>query len=270
MHPANIQCLKEAGINYASLANNHTLDFETEGLLETVRTVKNAGIAFAGAGESREEAHRPAELLLENHNEDAYYLVHVYSASDHPGDWASVPNFHLIDYSPETRSRLRDMLTSAPSRPDFKIFSVHWGPNYEWTPSDDIQSLAHFLIDECSVDLIHGHSSHHIQGVEVYKDKLIIYGCGDFVDDYAINTTYRNDLSGIWKVRLEETQEEKLEVGALELYPTRIKRFQTNLIKRNDPDLAWVHSKFQQLCRSLGTEVERKFGDQGQILVHVS
>lgn len=270
MHPVNIQCLKEARISYASLANNHTLDFEKEGLIETVRTVKNSGIAFAGAGESGEEAHRPAELLLENHNEDAYHLVHVYSASDHPGDWASVANFHLIDYLPTTRIHLKNQLMSAPSRPDFKIFSVHWGPNYSWTPSDEIQSLAHFLIDECGVDLIHGHSSHHIQGVEVYKGKLIIYGCGDFVDDYAVNTTYRNDLSGIWRVGLEELQKGKLEVRTLELYPTKIKRFQTNLIKGSDPDHAWVHSKFQQLCRSFGTEVQRKFGEDGQILVQVS
>ena len=268
MHPTNIQCLKEARVDYTSLANNHTLDFSKEGLLETVHTVKKAGIAFAGAGDSREEACHPAELKLQI--DDKEYTVHVYSASDHPVDWSRVPNFHLIDYLPATRDRLKQMLTSSPTKPDLKIFSVHWGPNYSWMPSDDIQSLAHFLIDDCGVDLIHGHSSHHIQGVEIYKRKLIIYGCGDFVDDYAVNTTYRNDLSGIWRVGLDTTQEGKLQVRKLELYPSQIKRFQANLLKRSDPEHAWVHSKFQQLCRSFGTEVQRVFGDEGQILVHVS
>ena len=60
--------------------------------------------------------------------------------------------------------------------------------------------IAHYLIDDCGIDLIHGHSSHHIQGVETYKGKLIIYGCGDFVDDYALTPTYRNDLSAVWYV----------------------------------------------------------------------
>ena len=48
-----------------------------------------------------------------------------------------------------------------------------------------IQSqLAHSLLDEAGVDVIHGHSSHHVKGIEVYKGKAILYGCGDFLTDY--------------------------------------------------------------------------------------
>lgn len=44
--------------------------------------------------------------------------------------------------------------------------------------------LAHRLVDEAGVDIVHGHSSHHVKGIEVYHQKLILYGCGDFINDY--------------------------------------------------------------------------------------
>src|SRR5579871_4745235 len=90
MHPNNIAALKAARIDYASCANNHTLDFCEEGLVDTVRTLKKEGIAFAGAGESRDEAIRPAVLQLPSNNKlkeekirDSSHEIHVYSASDH-------------------------------------------------------------------------------------------------------------------------------------------------------------------------------------------
>ncbi|RJE17350.1 Polyglutamate biosynthesis protein, partial [Aspergillus sclerotialis] len=219
MHPANaIAALNEAKIDYVCLANNHTLDFGTDGLVETVWTVKQGNIAFAGAGETTDESRRPAVLSLprgvgkkghghahgprsagEEGGEGQGHKIHVYSASDHPTDWAAVPTFHLIDYSATTRRHLKNVLTAAwPSPrtsatnadsspmsststpiastkppaaagPALKIFSVHWGPNYKWQPAAEIRSLAHFVIDECGVDIVHGHSSHHIQGVEKYK-----------------------------------------------------------------------------------------------------
>lgn len=271
MHPENIQCLREASISYTSLANNHTLDFSSPGLLETVRTVKAAGIAFAGAGETDEEARQPAVLYLQEGDEKL--LVHVHSAADHPSEWAAVPNFHLIDYRPDTRTRLKALLTSTSSIPCFKIFSVHWGPNYAWMPSDEIQSLARYLIDECGVDLVHGHSSHHVQGVEVYKGRLIIYGCGDFVDDYALNATYRNDLSAVWRVGLERVEEggrTKLKIRNLEVFPSCIKRFQASLLGRNDSDHRWLHKKLEELSKGFGTEVERTLGEEDQIVINVN
>ncbi|KAF2462965.1 polyglutamate biosynthesis protein [Lindgomyces ingoldianus] len=259
MHPMNIQCLKEAGIHYTSLANNHTLDYSEEGLLETVRTLKDAGIAFAGAGETRDEACRPAILKLQGEDNETY-SVHVYSVSDHPSDWSTVLNFHLIDYSSKTRNHLKSLLTSSASQPDLKIFSVHWGPNYSWTPSNNIRSLAHFLIDECGVDIIHGHSSHHIQGVEVYKEKLIIYG-------------YRNNISAIWRVTVEKSEEEdrgKLVVKKLQVFPSCIKRFQVNLLEQHDTDHRWALGKFRELTGAFGTKVEKAVGQDGQIVVDLT
>jgi poly-gamma-glutamate capsule biosynthesis protein CapA/YwtB (metallophosphatase superfamily) len=267
MHPTNISTLKAAGINYVSLANNHTLDFSVEGLVETVDTLASNNIQFAGAGRSAAEAQQPAiiPLILWSGFESrtSNHTVDIFSASDHPRGWGSVPSFHLIDYTIQTKARLKDLIAShgAKSPSSLKIFSVHWGPNYAWQPSAEIRDMAHFLIDECGIDIVHGHSSHHVQGVERYGGKLIIYGCGDFVDDYALVPEYRNDLSAIWRVYVEETdsakQEEKkkeLKLRRLEVWPTGIKDFQVNLLDIKDPDHEWVRKKITSLSQGNDTK----------------
>ena len=334
MHPSNLgPILQAAHVDYVSLANNHTLDFGTEGLVETVWTLKEAGVSFAGAGETTLESYRAAVLWLprkaqEYHSrrvdgqkvlqsqqeqpQDHAYPVHVYSASDHPHDWNTVPTFHLIDYSSKTRVRLRRLLltggaTTHPPENDYvnedhefhhrahhhhqqsgsssstpasalKIFSIHWGPNYTWHPSDRIRALAHFLIDECGVDIVHGHSSHHVQGVERYHGKVIIYGCGDFVDDYTMHEDFRNDLGAVWRVTVKEkfgseqddnrgVNENGLSLDRLEIFPMRIDRFRAMLLDVQDKDHWWVWRKIEALSADLGTLVRDELGDQGQVII---
>lgn len=339
MHPVNLApILKAAGVDYVSLANNHVLDFGTEGLVETVWGLREAGVRFAGAGESGDEAFKPAVLWVsrrvlgersrsqsqsralkqeeregkkEQEGGAGGYQVHVYSAADHPREWAVIPTFHLIDYSPATRVRLRTLLLSGGTRPGvtshtdvdegvesdvfhhrehhhahqhqpsassstgiprpaLKIFSVHWGPNYAWHPAEKIRSLAHFLIDECEVDIVHGHSSHHVQGVEKYHGKVIIYGCGDFVDDYALHPGYRNDLGAVWRIVVKEKKGDGgkgLALDRLEIFPTRIDKFRALLLENGDEDHTWVKGKIQELSKELGTDVRKHLGKEGQIIV---
>lgn len=291
MHPANLAPILQAGgVDYVGLANNHTLDFGTEGLVETVRCAKDAGVGFAGAGETSSEAYRPATLWLGGGG----YKVEVYAASDHPQEWNVVPGFHLIDYTSGTRENLRTLLSDGAREPAevkgvenesdmhqsttstqsaLKIFSVHWGPNYSWHPAEKIRSLAHFLIDECEVDIVHGHSSHHVQGVEMYHGKVIIYGCGDFVDDYAVHADYRNDLGAVWRVFVREGDMESgrngLVLDRLEIFPTRIERFRAMLLGVGDRDHGWVRQKIEVLSLDLGTVVREETGKDGQIIIDV-
>lgn len=263
MHPANISALRAAHIDYASLANNHTLDFDVEGLRETMKTLKDARISFAGIGNNAEEAQSAANVNLPHGSDPSSggHVIQIYSAADHPGDWGRVPGFHLIDYGASSRERLKALLTKPQgagrdeSPPSLRIFSVHWGPNYSWTPDKNIQSLAHFLIDECGIDVIHGHSAHHVQGVEKYKGKLIMYGCGDFVDDYAVTQGYRNDLSALWSLTVEETEPRNLELVSLEVHPNRIENFQSKILDMKDPDHGWLVETIIGRSRSdFGTE----------------
>lgn len=67
---------------------------------------------------------------------------------------------------------------------DLVIVSLHWGGNWSWDVPEEQQRFAHRLIDWGVADLVHGHSSHHPRPIEVYRDKLILYGCGDLINDY--------------------------------------------------------------------------------------
>ncbi|KAJ5402046.1 uncharacterized protein N7487_007942 [Penicillium crustosum] len=268
--------LHAGGIDYASLANNHTLDFDTEGLTETVQTLQQANVTYAGVGETANDARKPAVLHLPRASEPIEegkhrHTVHIYSASDHPRVWASVPGFNMFDYTRDTRARLREMLVDAEeTKPALKIFSVHWGPNYAWQPDGRIKSLAHFLIDECGVDIVHGHSSHHVQGVEVYHGKLVIYGCGDFVDDYALNEEYRNDLGALWRVVVREKTGGGLGLERLEIFPTRVDRFRAVLLDSKDADHVWIRRRIRELSGELGTIVKAGLGEKGEIIVEFS
>lgn len=268
MHPANLAALRAARVSYAGLANNHTLDFCEEGLLETVRAVKGEGIAVAGAGRTQEEAERAAVLRLSGEHE-----VHIWAAADHPRDWAGVEGFHFIDYSARTRGRLKALLNEPPASrtPALKIFSVHWGPNYAWTPSGEIRELAHFLIDECGVDIVHGHSAHHVQGVEKYHGGVVMYGCGDFVDDYAVVERYRNDLGGVWRVSvgLDEAGG-RLKLDKLEVFPTKIDKFAARRLRTDEADCRWVREKLRDLSAELGSVVDLDSSPDGRITIDLS
>lgn len=278
MHPENIKALHPARISYAGLANNHTLDFSEDGLRDTVGALKEANIAFAGAGLSQEEAVAPAtvnfQMQLDGKRPAGSNVLKIWAAADHPSDWAKVPGFSFIDYTVTTRQRLKKLIletsnSESNARRPLKIFSVHWGPNYSWQPSEDIKSLAHYLVDECGIDIIHGHSSHHIQGVEIYKGKLIIYGCGDFVDDYAMVPEYRNDLSAVWRVNVIEDGPD-LKLDSLGIFPTRIKTFQAQRLELGEADFGWFRERLATLCSEFGTHVGGELGEDNQLVISLT
>ena len=95
----------------------------------------------------------------------------------------------------------------------------------------------------------------------MYKSKLIIYGCGDFVDDYALTPGYRNDLSAIWQVTAEESPDQKgetsLRLKQLKILPTRIEKFQAQALNSDDEDFRWINDKIAKLSYEFGTIIDR-------------
>jgi poly-gamma-glutamate synthesis protein (capsule biosynthesis protein) len=67
---------------------------------------------------------------------------------------------------------------------DVVVASIHWGGNWGYAVSREQREFAHALIEAAGVDVVFGHSSHHAKGIEVYRDRPILYGCGDFLNDY--------------------------------------------------------------------------------------
>jgi poly-gamma-glutamate synthesis protein (capsule biosynthesis protein) len=114
--------------------------------------------------------------------------------------------------------------------------------------------FAHKLIDEAGVDVIHGHSSHHVKGIEVYKGKIIIYGSGDFINDYegiGGYEDYRSDLALMYFVSIDPLTGKLV---SLQMTPMQIKHFKAN--RASLADVRWLREILIREGKKLGTRVE--------------
>jgi len=132
--PAVVRTLQIARVDFVSLANNHASDFETEGLLETVRVLDGAGIAHAGAGPDLAGASRPATIKVNS------YRIAVIAYTDYPVAWAAEPsrpgvNYTKVSTHPKHMGKISDAITAARGLADLVIFTIHWGPNMVSRPS---------------------------------------------------------------------------------------------------------------------------------------
>lgn len=192
MHPQNIPTITAAGVDVCTLANNHTLDWCEPGFIETLNTLHSAGIATAGAGHNLQQAQAPAVIHLAQ-NKDTGTTARVlvwsigHSSAGVPSTWQAKPDKPGVFYTnlaPDDVQKMKDLVAQHKRPGDIILCSCHWGSNWGYQIPDQQKSFAHELIDKCDIDIVHGHSSHHVKAAEVYKDKLIIYGCGDLISDY--------------------------------------------------------------------------------------
>ena len=187
MHPANTPCLSAVKIDCCVLANNHVLDWGRSGLKETLASLQAAGMKTAGAGLSLAEAVKPAVIEI---GDNARVLVFAACTEDSGirPDWAATdrePGVALLpDLSDRTAERLTERVRGIKRQDDIAVLSIHWGGNWGYGIPQEQQRFAHKVLDLAAVDVIHGHSSHHPKGIEVYRGKPILYGCGDFLNDY--------------------------------------------------------------------------------------
>lgn len=257
MHPKNIKLLTSAGIDICSLANNHTLDWERAGLIETIETLKESGIVVVGAGKNVKEASAPGIITV--HGGRLIVLAHGARSSGIPRSWAAQENFSGINILPEDIEASLELITKQVARVkqenDVVLFSVHWGGNWGYKIPVDHRKLAHELIDKAGVDIVHGHSSHHPLGIEVYKDKLIIYGAGDFINDYEGITgdhdNYRGELSLMYFPEINQVNGALI---SLKMVPMEIKNFRLNHASK--PDAVWLAEILNREGGKLGTQVK--------------
>ncbi len=243
----NIDVLKVAKIDIVSLANNHTLDYGYEALFSMLENLKKNKIMFAGAGKNLKEAKKPLTL-----NKKGIKIGFI-SFTDNEPVWSAKENFPGIYYVPidlnDQRAKdLFDLVKKTKNNVDLLIVSAHWGPNWGYRPQPHHIPFAHKLI-ESGADIIFGHSCHVFQGIEIYKEKVVIYSAGDFVDDYAVDEIERNDQSFIFMIEIENKKIKKVI-----LYPTVIRDFQAKLAK-NDEKIE-IMNKMQKLSEELGTKAK--------------
>jgi poly-gamma-glutamate synthesis protein (capsule biosynthesis protein) len=252
MHPKNLHCLTAAEIDCCVLANNHVLDWGHAGLIETLSTLDAAAVAHAGAGRTAAEAAAPAVLHVPDKGRILVSAVGA-ASSGIPPAWAAEgerPGIRLLkDLSESTAERVAAGVCQAKQPGDVAVVSIHWGGNWGYEIPKEHVRFAHRLI-ECGVDIVHGHSSHHVLGIESYRDRLILYGCGDLINDYeGIRgyESYRNDLAVLYLVRLEQAGR----LDELRLVPFVTRRLQ--LRRAAEADATWLCELLNRLGRAFGT-----------------
>jgi poly-gamma-glutamate capsule biosynthesis protein CapA/YwtB (metallophosphatase superfamily) len=210
MSPENAACRAAVKIDCCALANNHVLDWGRSGLEETVATLEMLNIKATGAGRNDREASAPAVLNIA----DARLLIFSFgsTSSGIPLEWAATgraPGVNLLpDLSEPSASKVADQVMALKRPGDLIVVSIHWGSNWGYHIPDEQVAFARTLIDQANVSVVHGHSSHHPRAIEIYRDRLILYGCGDFLNDYERIRgceRYRNDLVLMYFADLDAT-----------------------------------------------------------------
>jgi poly-gamma-glutamate synthesis protein (capsule biosynthesis protein) len=253
MHPGNADLLTAAEVDCCTLSNNHVLDWQREGLTDTLRTLRRVGIATAGAGKDRAEAAQPA--ILNNSAGRVIILSYGAATSGIPGNWAAGEQQAGVNLLPgwgnAAVDEVAERVASVRQSGDTVVFSVHWGGNWGYKIPRRQQSLARALIDHAGVDVVYGHSAHHPKGIEVYRNRLIIYGAGDFINDYegiGGHEHFRPDLTLMYFPRIESTTGE---LAAMTMVPMRISRFRLNFAAA--AEARWLGELLTRLGDGLGT-----------------
>jgi poly-gamma-glutamate synthesis protein (capsule biosynthesis protein) len=255
--PENGRALAAAGIDCCALANNHVLDWGYAGLAETLRTLAALGIRHAGAGGSRAEAEAPAVIEL---SAKGRLLVWAFAcaSSGVPAGWAASetrPGVALLrDLSSSAVEEIAERARAARRPGDVAVASLHWGDNWSFGVAAEEQGFARALIDRAGFDVVHGHSSHHVKGIEVHEGRPILYGCGDFLDDYegiAGYEEFRADLGLLYFVEVDR----RGRLARLRMTPTRVFRFQVRLATGADAD--WLAATLNREGARFRTSVER-------------
>lgn len=261
MAPENFAAITAARIDCCCLANNHVLDWGYGGLAETLSVLDASGVKHSGAGKNKAEAEAPAVFDLTGKGRVLVFSCGT-GSSGIPGNWAAATNRAgvrlLPDLSTGTAGELARTIMRAKRPGDLVVLSIHWGANWGYNISYDERTFAHRLVDEGGVDLIHGHSSHHVKGMEVYRGKPIIYGCGDFINDYEGihgEERFRGDLTLMYFIDVDPESGRLVRVLMKPMQRQRF-RLQHALPK----DAAWLRDLLNREGERLGTRTELNGG----------
>lgn len=262
MHPANFPCITAAGIDVCALANNHVIDWDYQGLRETLQTAEEAGVKVAGAGRDAASAATQATVDITGKGR-----VHVFSfghpSSGIPVEWQAVgdrPGVNLLrDFSEQTVREIAAQVGRVKRGGDLALASIHWGGNWGFEVPEEQIDFAHGLIDVAGIDIVHGHSSHHVKAIEIYRGKPVLYGCGDFLNDYEGISGYRQFRGELSFMYFTDSDAATGELRRLRLVPTRVRNFRVG--RADEGEARWLIDTMNWEGKRFGTWVEE--GEEG-------
>jgi len=256
MSPQNADCLTAAAIDCCVLANNHVLDWGRAGLLETLDTLERLNVKTAGAGRDATEALRPA-ILASSGGPRVLVFSFASTTSGVPWDWAARQDAPGVALLPDLGERgaawAAERVLSFKRPGDVVVASIHWGDNWGYHVPDEQRRFARALIDAAGVSIVHGHSSHHAKAIEVHHGRLVLYGCGDFLNDYEGIEGYEQFRGDLALMYFADVDAASGDLGALEMTPLRIRRLQLQRASR--ADVAWLAKTLDPECARFGARV---------------
>ncbi|MDO8263897.1 MAG: CapA family protein [Gallionella sp.] len=209
--PATVSAaLRTAGFNVVSLANNHTLDYGTEGLIQTIETLDSAGIQHAGAGADLMTARQPA--LIQANGLKVAILAYSMTL---PESFFAGANKAGTAFGHE--EHVRADIMAAREQADIVLVSFHWGQEGKTILRDYQTRLGHVAIDAGASAVI-GHHPHILQGIEQYKDGIILYSLGNFTfGSYSMNSA----RSAVAQLRFRNAR-----LQSVRLFPINVNNFE--------------------------------------------
>ncbi|MCT4607419.1 MAG: CapA family protein [Marinisporobacter sp.] len=238
----NAKALKEAGFHILNLANNHTMDYKSIGITDTIKHLEKVNIKSLGVI----DPHKANKMIIMKRKGIRFgYLG--YSVFPPEG---YIYSKERMDISRVNMKKIGDTIKKAKEGCDYLILSFHWGNEYEFYPSEVQKNLAHIAIDQ-GADLVIGHHPHVLQGVEKYKDKLIFYSLGNFVFDRQRNKG--TDETIIVNIKIENNQ-----CKEVTLTPIRIKECQPHIAKGKDGE--YILERLKMYSQGLIDEIEIRNG----------
>jgi len=203
-----------------------------------------AGVRYGGAGADANQASRP--VLISTGGITTAFIAFT----DNEPDWEATdqrPGIYFVppDQSDERAMHLFDLIRETKTKADLVIVSAHWGSNWGSQPEPEHPPFARKLVDS-GADIVLGHSCHVFRGIEIYRDRLILYSTGDFIDDYAVDKRERNDESFIFVAETDGNR-----IAGLRLHPTVISHMQARLASPRDAVV--IADRMQKLCDRFGT-----------------
>jgi poly-gamma-glutamate synthesis protein (capsule biosynthesis protein) len=255
MHPGNVPVLTAADIDACVLGNNHVLDWGYAGLRETLEVLRHAGLQTAGAGTDQAEAAAPAAVQTRA----GRLLIFSYGSPSAgvPEEWVAGPARPGVELLPDldrgTARRLAEHVQAHRQEGDRVVVSLHWGGNWGYHVPTEQRGFAHSLIDADAADIVYGHSSHHPKGIEVYRGRPILYGCGDFLNDYegiGGKERFRAELTLMYFPAIDRSGD----LIRLDMTPMRVRRFR--LQRASGEEASWLAATLDRESRKLGARVE--------------
>jgi poly-gamma-glutamate synthesis protein (capsule biosynthesis protein) len=238
--------LARAGFNIVSLANNHTLDYGPEGMEDTRAALKQAGIRHVGAGRNDTEARQPVYMMA-----DGVTVAFLAYSLTFPEEFWAGPDKPGTAFGHERH--VRADVSTARQTADLVVVSFHWGQEGKTELRDYQVQLAHAAID-AGASAVLGHHPHVLQGVERYRDGVILYSLGNFAFGSYSNTATR---SAIALLTFRDRQWRELRMIPLNVKNAEVVFQPRPLVGR---DATEVVEHLQQLSQSLGTVLENRDG----------